>query len=92
MHLRASEGFIHNMITSALNGDDDRKASQEIAAFWGELNMSDLRAQAVEEVCSEWEANRLQWSFDVVYGLVEPFPFTGHVDEYLRAKKMRARM
>ena len=87
MHLRASEGFLHNLITAALNGDDDRYASREIAEFWEECQMPAKRAQAVEEVCSEWEAHRLEWSFDVVYSLVEAFPLTGHQDEYLEGQE-----
>ena len=44
--------------------------------------MDAWRTNAIEEVCSEYEAKRLDWSFDAVYGLIEHFPMTGHMDFY----------
>ena len=40
------------------------------------------RLRAIQEVCDEWEAGRLDWSFDTVQSLIEPFPLTGHMDFY----------
>ena len=87
MHLRASEGFLHNMITNALSGSEDRHASTQIAKLWEELGMAELRAKAIDEVCAEWEAGRLEWSYDIVYSLVEPFPHTGYQDLYLEGQE-----
>ena len=87
LHLRASEGFVHNMLTAALDGSDDGRAGSECAAFWQELNMTEERSKAIDQVCSEWEAGRLEWSFDVVYGLVEAFPLTGHQDQYVEGQE-----
>ena len=87
MHLRASEGFVHNMLTAALDGSDDDRAGSEVAGFWKELNMTEHRSKAIDQVCLEWEAGRLEWSFEVVCGLVEPFPKTGHLDEYVEGQE-----
>ena len=69
MHLRASEGFVHNMLTAALDGSDDDRAGSEVAGFWKELNMTEHRSKAIDQVCLEWEAGRLEWLFEVVCGL-----------------------
>lgn len=82
LHLTALAGWKANMITNALDGSEDRLASSEIRAFWDELDMSTRRTAIIEEICTECEAGRLQWSFEVVYSLVEAFETTGFLDVY----------
>lgn len=82
LHLRSCEGFLQNQLTNKLDGSEDHLACSEVSAFWAELNMGRWRDESIEEVCQEWEAKRLDWSFEAVYGLVELFPLTGHVDFY----------
>ena len=82
MHLRSSEGFLQNMLTNALDGSEDHVASSEVAAFWRELAMGRFREQCMDKVCQEYEAQPLDWSYEIVHGLVEEFPLTGHMDCY----------
>ena len=82
LHRRSSEGFLDNMLSNALDGSEDHKASSECGGFWKELNMDHERTRAIQDVCDEWEAGRLDWSFDTVQGLIEPFPLRGHMDFY----------
>ena len=44
--------------------------------------MNEIRTQLMEEICEEYEAGRLEWSFEIVYGLVENFEATGVLDFY----------
>ena len=82
LHLRSSEGFWANMITNALDGSEDHRASSEIWAFWQEIEMPKLRERCIEETCADWELGRIEWSYDVIAALIEPFPKTGHLDYY----------
>lgn len=82
LHLTALAGWKANMIVNALDGSEDHLASTEIREFWEELEMSKVREQIIEEVCSECEAGRLEWSFEVVYGVIEAFETTGFLDFY----------
>ena len=87
LHLRSCEGFWANMITNALDGSEDGLASEEVAAFWNELEMTRLRKQCIEETCSDWEQGRIEWSYDVIEALIEPFPKTGHLDYYAEGQE-----
>ena len=82
LHLRSSEGFLQNHLTNALDRSQDKSASSEVAGFWRELEMDKWRERTIDEVCTEWEAERMDWTFDLVLGLIEPFPGTGHMDFY----------
>ena len=82
LHIRACDGFKSNQLSNALDGTEDHFASREVAGFWREAGMDAERTRAINEVCAEWEAKRLDWSFDAVYGLIEEFPLTGHLDFY----------
>ena len=82
LHLRSCEGFWSNMIANALDGTEDNRANDEIWGFWEELGMTALRTRCIEETCADWEQGRIEWSYDVIQALVEPFPKTGHLDYY----------
>lgn len=82
LHRRSSAGFKANQLTNALDGSEDHLASSEVRAFWDELGMSEVRERCVRELCSDWQSGTLDWSFEVVYGQVEAFPLTGHLDYY----------
>ena len=82
LHLRSSEGFWENMICNALDGSEDHRARDEISNFWHELEMPKLRQRCIEETCSDWEQGRIEWSYEVVEALIEPFPKTGILDYY----------
>ena len=66
LHVNASKGFTANMLTSAFDGSDDALASSEIRRYWDELDMGARREACIEEVCKEWEAGRLEWSYEAV--------------------------
>ena len=82
LHHRSSGGFVQNQLLNALDGSQDHLASSEVAGFWDELEMNKWRDQVIQDVCDEWKAGRLDWSFESVHGLIEPFPATGHMDFY----------
>lgn len=82
LHLRSCGGFWSNMIANALDGTEDHRASDEVWGFWEELEMTRLRARCVEETCADWEQGRIEWSYDIIQALIEPFPQTGHLDYY----------
>ena len=82
LHLTALAGWKANMIMNALDGSEDRLASSEVRAFWDELEMDTLRKDIIQDICTECEAGRLEWSFEVVYSLVEDFDTTGFLDFY----------
>ena len=87
LHLRASEGFKQNMLTSALTGSEDHLASSEVAAFWEQLKMSPHRSRIVDEVCSEYEAGRAEWDYEIVQAKIERFPVRGHLDTYAEGQE-----
>ena len=82
IHIAALAGWKQNCILIALDGSEDRLASSEVKAFWEELGMDKIRQRIIEEVCSECEAGRLEWSFEVVYSLLEDFREAGFLDWY----------
>ncbi len=82
LHLAALKGWKANMIVNALDGSEDHLASQEMAQFWAETNMDTVRKGIVNEMTHEFEAGRLQWAFECVYGWVLPHAATGYMDVY----------
>ena len=44
--------------------------------------MDAKRATIIDEVCGEFEAGRVEWSFEYVYSCVERFATTGFLDNY----------
>ena len=87
IHLQAAEGHLRNMLTNSLDGKQDHMASAEISKFWRELHMDELRKECIDSVCEEWEAGRLEWSYEVVYGLIEEHPKAGILDEYCEGQE-----
>ena len=87
LHLRASEGFKQNMLTNALTGSEDHVASSEAAAFWEQLKMSEHRSRIIDEVCTEYEAGRVDWDFEIVQAKIERFPQRGHMDTYAEGQE-----
>ncbi len=87
IHLAAAEGFQRNMLTNAVDGSEDSRASVEIARFWEELGMNSIRTEVVENMCEEWEQGRLEWSYEVVYGLIEEHAKSGILDVYVEGQE-----
>ena len=80
MHLYALAGWKANMITNALDGSENNLGSSEMQGYWMELGMDEVRARTIDEVCSSAEAGRLEWAYEVVYGLLDSFPKRGVLD------------
>ena len=82
LHLAAAKGFWQNHLLTHLDGVEDHLVTTEVAGFWIELKMDVVRAEAIQELCRDFEAGFTEWSFEHVYALVSPFPGRGHMDHY----------
>ena len=82
MHVSALAGWKANLILNALDGSEDHLASSFVAELWNEVKMGSARERAIEDICREFEAGRVEWSFEFVYSLVERFETTGFMDHY----------
>jgi hypothetical protein len=68
------------LITNALDGSELHLGRSDMVAYWSELNMDEVRARTIDEVCTLAQEGRLDWSYELLYGLVEAFPKRGQHD------------
>ena len=77
LHEAAAAGFKKVGLANALDGTEDHLICREARRFWEELGREVARRDAIHDVDVEFEAGRLDWSYDSVLEVVAPFPSRG---------------
>ncbi len=82
LHLQAARGYKSTGANVALDGTEDHLIVREAATFWHnpEDPMPRRREKALTDVRVEYEAGRLQWTYEGVFSLIQPYPKRGHMD------------
>lgn len=78
-HVKASVGFLHNMISNALDGSQDVYASHHIAQIWQKLGMCTFRAQALAEI-DALVREGFEWNARSVYDVIGTYEESGILD------------
>ncbi|MCP3919840.1 MAG: hypothetical protein GY711_30270, partial [bacterium] len=83
LHERAAEGFSRVGLAIPLDGTGDWQIVREARLAWDALEMPRERAKACAAVAADFEAGRLDWTYEGVYSLVVPFESRGILDRLL---------
>ena len=79
-HVMASRGFVCNGIANALDGSEDDQLSEDVAPFWHELRMSEVREDVRREVEAAVSHGRVS-RFEEYGDLLEPYPLHAALQE-----------
>ena len=74
LHEAAAAGFKKVGLAHAVDGTEDHLICREARRFLEELGMAAVRRNATQDVDVEFEAGRLDWSYDSVCEVAAPFP------------------
>ena len=85
LHEKSKQGHWHNFLKNALDGSEDHLGRGAAHEFWHEINMHALRAQAVQDVETEFHAGRLTWEH--CGRLIQEFPVRHQLDTYLEGQE-----
>ena len=87
LHSESAKGWKANGILNALNGSEDHLASSEVREFWKEAGMDRHRTEVIDDICTEFEHGRVEWSFEYVYAQVQEFTKCGMMDSYVEGQE-----